>query len=130
MTRLLEEKDNLLVLEFGDHVWIFHQNMISLKKENQVEDLDCWKKRGQWTWFWVWDGSSRSGYPAVSWEHRDNAWTVDWTVKLLQRWSRCVQRKETEKIFTWDEGRIFRAGHRDVLRESPELNCGGATGHK
>ena len=33
MTRLLEDNDSLLVLEFGDHVWIYHQNMISLKKD-------------------------------------------------------------------------------------------------
>lgn len=55
MAQLQEEKDNLFVLEFENHVWTFHQNMGSLKKENQVEDLDCWKKRKHWTWFRVFE---------------------------------------------------------------------------
>lgn len=44
MAKLQEEKNNLFLLEFENYIWTFHQNMVSWKKENQVEDWDCRKK--------------------------------------------------------------------------------------
>lgn len=122
MTKLLEDNDSLLVLEFGDHVWIYHQNMTSLKKDYQVEDLDCWKKGCQWTGF-GWLESEMLAvdlfYLAVSWECRDPAWTVDWIVKLLQRWSHCVQKrkKKTEKCLSEMTVEHLEQAQRNTRRE-------------
>lgn len=117
MTKLLEDNDSLLVLEFGDHVWIYHQNMISLKKDYQAEDLDCWKKGCQWTGFGVFESEMIAVdllYLAISWECRDPAWTVDWTVtKVITLCAK--KKKKTEKLFIWNDGRTFRAGTEKYL---------------
>ena len=113
MTKLLEGNDSLLVLEFGDHVWIYHPNMISLKKDYQAEDLDCWKKGCQWTGFGVFESEMIAVdllYLAVSWECRDPAWTVDWTVTKVITLCAKKKKKKTEKILFLNDGRTFRAG--------------------